>query len=99
MHRAPIVLLSTIAGTAGVLGFHVHSPAVQTAAASTPAATSTATPTSTASSSSTSKTVSGTATGDAVDTRYGAAQVRVTVKDGKIVSVEAVGLQSGDPPS
>jgi uncharacterized protein with FMN-binding domain len=105
MKRAPIILLSTIAGTAGVLGFHAHSPVVQTAAASTPSATSTATPSSGSSgtsgsgSSSTSKSVSGTATGTAVDTRYGAAQVRVTVKNGKIVNLEAVQLQSGDPHS
>jgi uncharacterized protein with FMN-binding domain len=107
MKRAPIVMLSTLAGTAGVLGFHAHSPAVQSASAAAATATSTpatATATSTPTSSSTSstsgtKTVSGTATGDAVDTRYGPAQVKVTVKNGKIVSVEAVELQSNDPHS
>jgi uncharacterized protein with FMN-binding domain len=91
MQRAPIVLLSTIAGTAGVLGFHAHSPAVHAASAAATASPST--------SSGSGKTVSGTATGDAVETRYGPAQVKVTVKDGKIVSVEAVELQSNDPHS
>ena len=96
MTRAPIVIAATVAGTAGVLAFHAQTPAVQTATATTakPAATATATPAATAGSGS-----SGTATGDAVDTRYGPAQVKVTVKNGKIVAVEAVALQSGDPHS
>ena len=41
----------------------------------------------------------GTATGDAISTIYGAAQVRVTVKDGKIVQVEALQLQGNEPRS
>jgi uncharacterized protein with FMN-binding domain len=92
MRRAPIVLTATVAGTAGVLAFHPHSPAVPTAtASSTPAPTRTATPS--------TRAAGGTATGDAVDTRYGPAQVRVTVKDGKIIAVQAVELQGGDPRS
>jgi uncharacterized protein with FMN-binding domain len=43
--------------------------------------------------------VAGTATGDAIDTQYGSAQVRVTVKNGKIVTIEALQLQSNDPHS
>jgi uncharacterized protein with FMN-binding domain len=87
MRRYPIVLAATVAGTAGVLSFHPHAPAVQTATAS-------AAPTSNTSTSSSSS--PGTATGDAVSTRYGSAQVKVTVKAGKITSVEAVQLQNGD---
>jgi uncharacterized protein with FMN-binding domain len=34
-----------------------------------------------------------------MQTRYGPAQVRVTVANGKIVKIEAVELQSGDPKS
>jgi uncharacterized protein with FMN-binding domain len=34
-----------------------------------------------------------------MQTRYGPAQVRVTVSNGKIVKIEAVQLQSGDPRS
>ena len=96
MKRSPIVLTATLAGTAGVLAFHPHTPAVQAAAASvsTPAATATATATTK------HKTgASGSATGDAVDTQYGPAQVKVTVRNGKIVNVEAVQLQSFDPRS
>ena len=103
MRRSPLNLAATVAGTAGVLGFHAQTPAVQsaTAAATTPTATSTATPKATSSTSSASSSGSGdgTATGAAIDTQYGAAQVRVTVKNGKIVAVEAVQLQSRDPHS
>jgi uncharacterized protein with FMN-binding domain len=90
MRRSPIVLAATVVGTAGVMAFHPHTPAVQPAAATT--ATTTGTP---------AKTSSGarTATGNAVDTQYGPAQVRVTVKGGKITDVEAVQLQSNDPRS
>jgi uncharacterized protein with FMN-binding domain len=89
MRRSPIVLVATIAGTAGVLGFHPHSPTVVQAAAS-----ASATKTTTNSGSG-----SGSATGDAIDTRYGPAQVKVTVSGGKITSIEAVQLQSNDPRS
>jgi len=40
-----------------------------------------------------------TALGDAANTRYGVAQVRVTVSGGRITKVEAVQLQNGDPKS
>jgi uncharacterized protein with FMN-binding domain len=96
MRRSPIVLTATVAGTAGVLAFHAHSPAIQTATAAT-ASTSTSSTSSERSKSGT--TASGTATGEAVDTQYGAAQVRVTVENGKIVKVEALQLQGNDPRS
>jgi uncharacterized protein with FMN-binding domain len=104
MRRSPIVLTATVAGTAGVLAFHAHSPAVRAATAATASSspsTSTSTPTSSSSSTSSKSgtTVSGTATGDAVDTQYGAAQVRVTVRDGRIVKVQALELQGNDPRS
>ena len=88
MRRSPIVLAATVVGTAGVMAFHPHTPAVQPAAATT----ATATPAGTASG-------ARTATGNAVDTQYGPAQVRVTVKGGKITDIEAVELQSNDPRS
>jgi uncharacterized protein with FMN-binding domain len=101
MQRSPIVIAATIAGTAGVLAFHPHA-ATQTATASTASTTRTATATATPSGSSGSGSASGasgTATGDAVDTRYGSAQVRVTVKNGKITNIEALQLQGNDPRS
>jgi uncharacterized protein with FMN-binding domain len=94
MRRAPIVLTATVAGTAGVLAFHPHSPVVR------PAAAASTTPAPAASPGRRSAGASGgTATGDAVDTQYGPAQVKVTVKDGKITAVQAVELQANDPRS
>src|SRR3954468_2073471 len=110
MRRSPIVIAATIAGTAATLAFHPHAAAAPTATASS-ATKSPSAPTATSGSSGSSgsgsgsgptgssATVSGTATGDAVATQYGDAQVRVTVKDGKIVTVEALQLQGNDPRS
>jgi uncharacterized protein with FMN-binding domain len=111
MRRSPIVLSATLAGTAGILAFHAHAAATQ--AASTAATTATATPAATASpttssngsggsgsgSSGSSAGTSGTATGDAISTRWGDVQVRVTVKNGKITSIDALELTGNDPRS
>lgn len=106
MQRSPIILAATVFGTAGVLAFHAQAPpqsatAATATAAATPAATSTPSSATSSGSSSSSSTasVSHTATGDAVDTQYGAAQVRVTVKSGKIASIQALQLQGNDPRS
>jgi uncharacterized protein with FMN-binding domain len=113
MRRAPIVIAATIAGTAAVLSFKPRQPELPTAAAATTAkspnngkaATSTAqspsSGSSSGSSSSSSSSSTGTkvVTGDAIATRYGNAQVRVTIKDGKITDVEALQLQGNDPKS
>jgi len=102
MRRGPIVIGATVAGTAGVLAFHAQAPTVPTATAAAVAMTSAATtPTTTSgtSTSSGSSTASGTATGAAIDTQYGAAQVRVTVRNGTIVKLEALQLQGNDPRS
>jgi uncharacterized protein with FMN-binding domain len=102
MRRGPIVIGATVAGTAGVLAFHAQAPTVPTATAAAVAMTSAATtPTTTSgtSTSSGSSTAAGTATGAAIDTQYGAAQVRVTVRNGTIVKLEALQLQGNDPRS
>jgi len=103
MRRSPIVLAATVAGTAGVLAFHPHAPAVQSATAATTspsAASASATTTSTSASSSPSSGYgSGTATGDAIDTQYGPVQVRVTVTDGKITDIQGLALTGNDPRS
>jgi uncharacterized protein with FMN-binding domain len=95
MKRAPIVIGSTVFGTAAVLSFHAHTATVPVATASTSTKTTTTTTPSSGSGSGGSKT----ALGDAMQTRYGPAQVRVTVSNGKITKVEAVQLQNGDPKS
>ena len=95
MRRSPIVLTATVVGTAGVLAFHPHTPTVRTATASP---STTATPTAAARRRSTTS-AARTATGDAIDTEYGPAQVRVTVRGGKIVQIQAVQLQGNEPKS
>ena len=103
MRRFPIVLTATVAGTAGVLAFHPHSPAVQTPRRRPPrrrrAPPRRRRPPRRLAAPAAPRARRGTATGDAVDTRYGPAQVKVTVKDGKITAVEAVELQADDPRS
>ena len=101
MRRTPIVLSATAFGTAAILGFHAHQAAVPVAAATKAAAAAGSSGSSGSSSASTTSSSSGTKTalGDAMSTRYGPAQVRVTVAYGKIVKVEAVQLQNGDPKS
>lgn len=110
MRRAPIVLTTTVAGLAGVLSFDGREPSAPTAtAATTPAPTSPSTATPPASTGTTSSSgassaakgakISGSFTGDAIDTQYGAAQVRVVIEDGKITDVQAVQLQGNEPKS
>lgn len=93
MRRSPIVLGATVVGTAGVLAFHPHSPAVRTTTtAAAPAATATV-------AASGGSAGGGTATGDAIPTQYGDVQVRVTVSGGKITKVQALQLTGNDPRS
>jgi uncharacterized protein with FMN-binding domain len=103
MKRAPIVLSATVAGTAAVLGFHAHNTVSPLAVASTkagsPASSSTTTTKSTNTKSAKASAGTKTALGDAMSTRYGPAQVRVTVSNGKIVKIEAVQLQNSDSKS
>jgi uncharacterized protein with FMN-binding domain len=101
MKRAPIVLAATVFGTGAVLGFHARPATLQTATAASgsTASTTASTPTAATKTTASSGSGSGTALGDAENTRYGIAQVRVTVSNGKITKVEAVQLQSGDPHS
>ncbi|MDX6678962.1 MAG: hypothetical protein QOE31_3014 [Solirubrobacteraceae bacterium] len=98
MRRSPIVLSATIAGTAAILAFHPQAPTTRTVTASTPSATPASTSSSSATSSSNAS-IAGSATGQSIATRYGNAQVRVTVKSGKITKIEALQLQSNDPRS
>jgi uncharacterized protein with FMN-binding domain len=94
MKRAHIVLGSTAVGTAAVLAFHPQSPSL--ASATTPTV---ATSTGKATTKSPRNLGPQTATGAAMNTRYGRAQVKVTVSRGKIVKLEAVQLQHSDPHS
>jgi uncharacterized protein with FMN-binding domain len=84
MRRAPFVLTSTVAGLAGVLSFHPRPPEVHARVAST---------------SRTAPAGAVTTTGVAIDTRYGIAQVRVTIRGGKITDVVALALPGDEPKS
>jgi uncharacterized protein with FMN-binding domain len=101
MKRAPIVIGSTVFGMAAVLSFHAHTARVPVATASTNTTTTTTTtsPSRGSRSGSGSTAKARTALGDPMSTRYGVAQVRVTVSGGKITKVEAVQLQNSDPKS
>ena len=91
MKRVIFSAAATIAGLVALLNFKTQ-PAT-TAAAPSAASGSTATTTATTrtSSSATSKsTGTTTVTGTAADTRYGPVQVKVSVTNGKITSVQAV---------
>jgi uncharacterized protein with FMN-binding domain len=108
MRRAPIVMSATAVGIGAVLGFHAQSATVPLAAAK-PSAPASAPPASSASSgastgsagssTASSSSAARSALGDPMSTRYGPAQVRVTVSGGKIVKVEAVQLQNSDRKS
>jgi uncharacterized protein with FMN-binding domain len=99
MQRAPIVITATAAGFAATLGFHAHTPEVATAV--TPAATATATPSASATATATATAAAGTktVTSDAVGTRYGNVQLKVTISGGKITGITPLELPETDPKS
>jgi uncharacterized protein with FMN-binding domain len=109
LRRAPIVITATVAGMVAVLNFKAHQPALPVAAASSSSAGSGASSGSSTgasgsrsrSGSSRSSAKAGTkvVTGNAIATRYGNAQVRVTITNGRITAVEALQLQGNDPKS
>jgi uncharacterized protein with FMN-binding domain len=108
MRRAPIVLTGTVAGVVAVLSFKPREPATPTVSAAATAAAprtpstrspATTTPSTPKASGSGSSSATRTVTGDAIATPYGNAQVRVTIKDGRITDVQALQLQGNDPKS
>ena len=97
MRRSPIILATTIVGTAATLMFRPHAPAITIDSAegssdSTPAAKETA--------AADGKTTGTTrVTGAASTTQYGTTQVRVTIKKGKITDVTTLKSDNGDAQS
>lgn len=87
MRRAVLATVSTVASLVMLLSFKTQSATPVTTVSSTPARTSSG------SSSGGTKTV----TGDAVDTRYGPVQVKVTVTNGKITAASAVDYPQSNP--
>lgn len=108
MKRAVLALVATVAGLVALLSFKTHPiatrppAALSTATAGDTGSSDTTTPsdTSTPSASTTAQAktaVAKTFTGSSADTRYGPVQVKVTVKDGKVVAAEAVDYPTSDP--
>lgn len=107
MRRVVLAVVATIAGLVGLLSFKTHSVSV----ASPNAATSTtgpgsASPPNTApsegspsspSSSGGAASMAKTVTGDAVDTRWGPVQVKITVANGKLTDVTPVVYPTENP--
>jgi len=113
MRRVALALFSTVTGLVMLLSFKTHSstagvpvaaaPAVPSTTPTVPSSGSTTTapagatattPSSAApSATSTSKTI----TGDAIDTRFGPVQVRITVTNGTVTAVEAVEYPQNNP--
>jgi uncharacterized protein with FMN-binding domain len=108
LRRAPLVIAATVAGMAAVLSFKPHEPSLPSATAATPpepsgsGSASSTTPSTTSSSgarSGSSSRITKTVTGNAIATRYGNAQVKVTIKDGRITAIQALQLQANEPKS
>ncbi|HZT64685.1 MAG TPA: FMN-binding protein [Acidimicrobiales bacterium] len=112
MRRAPIVLTSTAAGLALVLGFHTHAPhGIALGVTGTTGTTSTTGPTTTTAGSNTASTATTappttsasnatrTATGTFVQYRYGDIQLRVTAQGSKIDKITVVQEDATDPRS
>ena len=110
MRRVILAIVGTAAALVFLLSFKTHST---TAAAISPASASespdssqpassspvaSSSPTASSSSAKTSTaSAAKTVTGDAIDTRYGAVQVQITVKDGKVTAAEAIEYPDQDP--
>ena len=114
MRRAPIVVTSTVAGLAAVLGFHTHSPQgirVGTAAAgggttgaggnasNSAPTTAPSTPSTSSAAPASSGTAPRSATGSFIQYRYGDIQLQVTVSGSRITKVSVAQEDSTDPRS
>jgi uncharacterized protein with FMN-binding domain len=110
MRRAILTVLSTVAGLVLLLSLKSHNPSAATVPAAGPSGTSgsssragssdssTSTPSGSSSGTSSGASSAGTktVTGNAVDTRWGPVQVRVSLVNGKISSVTAVEYPDGN---
>jgi uncharacterized protein with FMN-binding domain len=113
MRRVILAIVGTIAGLVALLSFKSHSTSAAAAPpaaisgtsgqASSPAATPSASASgassspSKSSSSGSSTSAATTVTGTAVDTMYGPVQVKITVKNGKVTTAQAVEYPEESP--
>lgn len=91
MRRAPIILVTTVIGTTGVLMFEPREVTPTVASSSSSTASQDATVSKSGSTT--------TATGAAISTQFGNTQVRVTIEAGKITDVEPLQIPSNEPQS
>lgn len=97
MRRVIAAAVSTVAGLIMLLSFKTHpstavaaAPAGTTPTGSGSSASTSASPSASSSGNPTTTTGTGTVTGNTAETRYGPVQVKVTVTNGQVTSVEAV---------
>jgi len=93
MRRVILAVVSTTAALVLILSFKTHG----TGSLATPPAAVSSTSSTPSSSSSTTTTSSKTVTGDAVDTRFGPVQVKVTITNGKVTSATAIDYPTDTP--
>lgn len=101
MRRIALAMMSTISGLVLLFSYHTSTNS-QAAAASTDTGAGSSSGTSSGSSSSGSSSSgsssgSGSYTGEAVSTRWGIVQVRITVENGKITTSEAIQYPNNNP--
>lgn len=101
MKRVIFSAAATIAGLVAVLNFKTHPTTTAASPSAVPGSTATtaAAPATsgTAATTSSQSAASGTFTGSAAETRYGPVQVKVTVTNGKITSVQAIEYPTDRP--
>jgi uncharacterized protein with FMN-binding domain len=102
MLRAILAIVGTAAGLIFLLSFKTHGTSVTTTPPAAVSGTSGASgaasaPSSPSSGPSGATATAKTVTGEAADTRYGPVQVKITVKNGKLVAVNAVVYPQNDP--
>ena len=97
MRRAALAIVGTVAALVMLLSFKTHAAAPLTTPPAAVSSSGTSASGSSTSSSSPAPTATKTVTGDAVETRFGPVQVKITVTDGKLTSVTAIAYPQSDP--
>ena len=98
MKRVVLAIVTTVTSLVLLLSFKTHSPSAVATPTVAVSGTNTDTTRSTGSTGTKTKTsTTKTYTGSAAQTRYGPVQVQITVKNGKVVSADAVVYPTNDP--
>jgi len=101
MRRVVLAIVTTVTSLVLLLSFKTHATSSlatpPAASATTGNTTGTSAAGSTSGSTSGSSTGTRTVTGDTIDTRFGPVQVKVTVTNGKVSSVNAIDYPMNDP--